>query len=100
MIKHIVMWRLKDTAEGASRDENARKMKAMLLALKDSIAEIKQIEVGMNALASPAAYDVVLYSAFESFDALQRYQKHPEHEKCKEFIGKIVSDRAVVDYEV
>lgn len=94
------MWRLKDTAEGASRDENARKMKAMLLALKDSIAEIKQIEVGMNAIASAAAYDVVLYSAFESFDGLQRYQKHPEHEKCKEFIGKIVSDRAVVDYEV
>lgn len=100
MIKHIVMWRLKDQAEGASKSENLQKMKAMLEALKGKISEIIQIEVGMNQLESPAAYDVVLYSEFASFEALNAYQIHPEHEKCKDFIGKIACDRAVVDYEI
>jgi len=56
--------------------------------------------VGTNSLASPAAYDVVLYSEFASFEGLNAYQIHPEHEKCKDFIGKIACDRAVVDYEI
>lgn len=100
MIKHIVMWRLKEQAEGATKEENAQKMKQMLEALKGMISEIVQIEVGINRLESPAAYDVVLYSEFTSLEGLNAYQIHPEHEKCKEFIGKIVSDRAVVDYEI
>ena len=100
MIKHIVMWRLKEQAEGATKQENAQKMKQMLEALKGMISEIVQIEVGINQLESPAAYDVVLYSEFANLAGLNAYQLHPEHEKCKEFIGKIVSDRAVVDYEI
>lgn len=100
MIKHIVMWRLKEQAGGATKEENAQKMKQMLEALKGMISEIVQIEVGINRLESPAAYDVVLYSEFASLEGLNAYQIHPEHEKCKEFIGKIVSDRAVVDYEI
>lgn len=99
MIEHIVMWRLKDEAEGASKEENARKIKEMLEALKGVIPEIVEIRVGINAIASPAAFDVVLYSEFASFEALDIYQKHPEHEKCKEFVGKVASDRAVVDCE-
>lgn len=100
MIKHIVMWRLKEEAAGANKAENMAKMKEMLLGLKGIIPEIIQIEVGFNSLPSPAAYDVVLYSEFASFAALNAYQIHPEHEKCKDFIGQIVCARAVVDYEV
>ncbi|MBK4729427.1 Dabb family protein [Oxynema sp. CENA135] len=99
-IKHIVMWRLHESAEGASKAENALKIKKMLEGLKGTIAEIEAIEVGINAIASPASYDVVLSSEFASMEALDRYQKHPEHEKCKDFIVKVVGDRAVVDYEV
>ncbi len=100
MIKHIVMWRLKEEAEGATKAENIQKMKEMLLALPGVISEIIRLEVGINSLASPAAYDVVLYSEFANFDGLNAYQIHPEHEKCKDFIGKITCDRAVVDYEI
>ena len=100
MIKHIVMWRLKQEAAGASTEENAQKVKQMLENLKGVIPEILHLEVGMNVLPSPAAYEVALYSEFASLDALAAYQKHPEHEKCKEFIGQIAAERAVVDYEI
>ena len=99
MIKHIVMWRLKDSAAGASREENAKKLKESLEDLKDKIEEIKAIEVGINFNSSPAAFDVVLYSEFADREGLDTYQNHPEHLKIVDFVGEIRTDRAVVDYE-
>ncbi len=99
MIKHIVMWRLKDSAAGASREENAKKLKQSLEDLKDKIEDIKAIEVGINFNASPAAFDVVLYSEFADMEGLDSYQNHPEHLKIVDFVGEIRTDRAVVDYE-
>ena len=98
MIKHIVMWKLKDSAEGADRQENANKMKEMLEALTSKIEVIKALEVGINFNTSEAAYDVSLYTEFESVEDLNIYQKHPDHVLAAGFIGKIVEKRAVVDY--
>jgi len=100
MIKHIVMWRLKDEAAGATKAENAVKLKEFLEALKSEIEELKAVEVGINFNPSPAAFDVVLYSEFEDREGLDAYQKHPEHVKIVGFVGEIRSDRAVVDFEV
>ena len=99
MIKHIVMWRLKDFAAGASKEENARELKAALEALDGVIEEIVAVEVGVNFNTSPAAFDVVLYSEFEDREGFEAYQNHPEHLKIVGFVGEIRSDRAVVDYE-
>lgn len=99
MIKHIVMWRLKDFAAGATKEENARKLKESLEALDGVIDDIMAIEVGINFNTSPAAFDVVLYSEFEDREGLEAYQRHPEHLKIANFVGEIRSDRAVVDYE-
>ena len=99
MIKHVVMWRLKETAEEASKAENAQKMKELLMSLVGVVEEIKHFEVGLNYLESDAAYDVVLISEFEDKDSLNRYQVHPEHKKVGAFIGKVRSERVVVDYD-
>ena len=45
MIKHIVMFRLKDSAEGHSKAENARKLKILLESLKEKIPVVKCLEV-------------------------------------------------------
>lgn len=100
MVKHIVMWKLKDFAEGSSRIENAKRIKELLENLKDKVAEIKSIEVGININNSDSAYDVVLYSEFEDEAALEAYQNHPEHIKVADFIGKAREHRVVVDYIV
>lgn len=100
MIKHIVMWKLKDFAEGAGREENALKIKSMLEALKGKISQIKYLEVGINISKSPMAFDAVLVTEFENEQALEEYQKHPEHVKVSEFVGKVREDRKVVDYLV
>lgn len=98
MLKHIVMFKLKEVSECGDRLQNAKKMKQDLEALKGKIPQIRHIEVGINAIPSDAAYDVVLISTFDNEKDLDVYQKHPEHQKVVEFIGKIRERRAVVDY--
>ena len=101
MIKHIVMWKLKDHAEGCSKLENAQKLKSRLESLPDKIIEIKVAEAGINFDDSDAAFDVVLYSEFENKEALKTYQAHPEHQRLvREFLNKVRIEKKVVDYEV
>ena len=100
MIKHIVFWTLKDNAAGKSKIENAAELKRVLEGLGDKINVIDKIEVGINVNDSEAAFDVALYSVFDSLDALETYQKHPEHQKVVSFVNEIREKRAVVDYEI
>lgn len=100
MIKHIVMWKVKDNHNGKDKKELMIELQARLVSLKETIKEIKEMEVGMNFNPSEAAFDVVLYSVFDSKDALQGYQKHPDHVKVAEYVGEIRTARAVVDYEI
>jgi hypothetical protein len=100
MIKHIVMWKLKEVAECGDRLQNARKMKHDLEALKSKIPQIRHIEVGLNSLPSEGSYDVALSAEFENEKDLETYQKHPEHLKVAEFIGTVRERRAVVDYTI
>lgn len=100
MVKHIVMWKLRDQAEGASREENARKLKSTLEALTGKIKQIVELEVGFQMKPDESAYDVVLVTSFQTREDLDLYQKHPDHQVVAAFVKKIVSDRKVVDYEV
>lgn len=99
MIKHIVMWKLKEDADGLNRDQIANKIKADLEALNDLIPAIYHLEVGINVIPSDAAFDVSLYSEFTSWDDLKSYMNHPEHQKIVTFIRNAVTARHVVDYE-
>lgn len=99
MIKHIVLWRLLPEAEGAPAQENARRVKAALEDLIDDIPEIVTFEVGLTSEPSESAWDVSLYSTFESWEDLETYIAHPAHKRVAEFIGRVRADRAAVDYE-
>lgn len=98
MIKHIVMWKLKEFAEGASKEENFKIIKAGLEALTLFMPQILKIEVGRNVNDSPASYDAVVYSEFENQTDLEFYQNHPMHKKISEFVAKVRTERAVVDF--
>ncbi len=100
MVKHIVVWKLKPTAEGRDRSANAGRMKAVLEELRGKIPGLRHLEVGINFNPTDAAYDVALYSEFDSRQALEGYQTHPEHVKAMGFISKVRDLRIVVDYEL
>lgn len=100
MIKHIVMWKLLDTAEGNSKAENARLAKVQLEALNGKVPGLLKLEVGVDFSDSDTSMDLILYSEFEDRAALERYQQHPEHVAVFPFMKAIRSERRVVDYEV
>jgi hypothetical protein len=98
MIKHVVMWKLKDYAEEADKTRNAKRIKIELEALKNTIPQIFHLEVGINVLESDAACDVVLFSVFKNEKDLELYQNHPDHRAVAEFVAKVKESRFVVDY--
>lgn len=99
MIKHIVMWRLNDSAYGKSKNENAAELKQKLLAMKNKVPGMIHIEVGFDFSNEKDSCDVILYSEFESLEALREYQIHPDHEAIKGWLTMVRYERRVVDYE-
>lgn len=98
MIKHIVFWKLKDTAHGNDKATNARMIKEKLEDLGGKIEGLNKIEVGIDILGG-ANYDVALYSELDSVEALDFYQNHPLHQALLPFVREAVEDRKAVDYE-
>ena len=100
MVKHIVFWTLKDSAEGRSAHQNAKEMKKRLEALNGRIPGLIKLEVGIDFGRTEASADVALYSELSDRNALNHYINHPEHVAVSDFVGKIRHDRTVVDYEI
>jgi hypothetical protein len=100
MVRHIVMWKFLEQAEGADRKTNLRRAREFLLALPEAIPEILEIEVGIIAPASDQSFHLALNSRFESTEALAAYQKHPAHLRVVEFLRKVQSAKAVADYQL
>ncbi len=99
MIRHIVMWKFKDFAEGLSREENILKVKAMLEALPEKIDFIREMQVRVNVNPKEGMYDAVLLSTFDNLGDVGRYRVHPEHKKVSSYVALIKENRASVDYE-
>lgn len=97
MIRHIVMWRLKDTPNKAA---NAVRIKQLLEGLRDRIPGLLKIEVGIDISAAETSSDVVLLSEFADPGALETYQRHPLHVQMKPEIANMTAERRVVDHQI
>ncbi|MDP4152638.1 MAG: Dabb family protein [Bacillota bacterium] len=100
MVKHFVLFRLLDNAEGKTKDENAKFIKQGLEALNGVVPGLIRLEVGINFKPSETASDVVVNAEFEDKDALEGYIVHPQHQAVAQYIAKVRSERRVIDYIV
>lgn len=100
MLKHIVMWKLKDHAEGADRAANAVRLKALLDACDGLVPGMLKLEVAIAQPGLEATYDVVLYTEFTDRAALDAYQEHPQHVALKPFVIAVREARQCMDYEI
>lgn len=104
MIRHIVLWKLKNNAEGASAKENGQKMVDAFHALEGKIPGLLSIESGLNFGKANIGnddieYDVALDTTFRTKVALDNYQKNPDHQAIVSFVKKVVVERRAVDFE-
>lgn len=78
MVKHIILWKLKETLTGEEKEQVKAGIKEGLEDLKGKIPGLLDIKVQANGLSSSNA-DVMLDSSFESEEALKGYSVHPAH---------------------
>ena len=99
MIKHIVMWKVRGATLDERRDA-VRLVKRRFEGLRNRIPGLIRLEIGVDTSQVAYACDVVLYSEFESQQALADYATHPDHLRVRDELEGVRIARHQVDYEV
>ena len=99
MIRHIVMFKLKDFATPADKQAKMQEIKEKLESLINKIDVLRMIRVDFNI--NPAeTWDIILTTELDTLEDVSTYANHPEHVAVsKGIIGPVKADRACVDYQ-
>ncbi len=96
MVKHIILWQLKEEHNNLSVKQN---IKENLEALLGKIPGLLEIKVQTEGLASSNA-DIMLDSTFDSIASLEGYAVHPEHVFVADtFVRPFTQTRLCLDFE-
>ena len=93
MVKHIVLFKLKD------QSDRQRALDA-LNGMKGKIEGLLDLETGEDFLSSERSYDIALICTLKDRAALDFYQAHSAHQPVKEIMHTIRESSVAVDYEV
>ena len=99
MVKHIILWQLKDELSAEKKAEVKKGIKEGLEGLSGKIEGLLDIKVQIEGLTSSNA-DVMLDSSFTDEEALKGYAVHPAHVAVAD--GKVrpyTKTRVCMDYE-
>ncbi len=100
MIKHIVMWTLREQYYGAQVDEIRKNIKTGLEGLRGKIPGLVEIKVITEPLQSSNC-DIMLEAVFESEESLRKYASHPLHvEVAKNCVDPFRAQRYCMDYSI
>ncbi len=95
MVKHIILWKLKDEFNTL---EVKSQMKEKLEGLQGQIEGLLEIKVQIEKLES-SNVDVMLYSAFIDEAALKNYATHEKHVFVADnFVRPFTELRSCIDY--
>lgn len=100
MVKHIILWKLKDEYSVEEKEVIKANIKKKLEGLVGKISGLEEIKVIVNGLESSNA-DLMLDSSFESKEALKNYAIHPEHVAVADgFVRPHTATRSCLDFEI
>jgi len=100
MVKHIILWNLKDEFSTDEKTKIKNEIKVGLEGLQGKIEGLVEIKVQIDILNSSTA-DLMLDSTFENEEALKFYSVHPEHVKvANEKVRPFTAVRSCLDFEI
>ncbi len=76
MVKHMIIWKLKEGLENP--EERKKEIKVALEGLVGKIDGLLEMNIHINGMDCSSG-DLMMDSTFESAAALAFYQTHPEH---------------------
>ena len=98
MVKHIVMFKLKETLSAEEKMVVMNDFKAAMEALPAKIDVIRKVFVGLN-INEAEQWVICLESEFDSLEDVKLYAAHPDHVAAAGILKDAKQDRACVDYE-
>jgi len=100
MIRHIVMFKMKEELTGEIRDQAIVRLKGAIDGMADHVPQVRFLQTGVNFNPRPQAFDLVLVSDFETEGDLDLYRDHPQHQLVMDVIKDVVDRVHVVDYHL
>ena len=100
MVKHLILWQLRDELTDSEKQTVKAEIKAGLEGLAGKIPGLVEIHVQTDCLPTSNA-DLLLDSTFTDTAALQGYSVHPDHLAVAD--GKVrpnTKSRTCMDFEV
>lgn len=98
MVKHIVLFKLKDSLSKEEKCDVMNRFKVAIEALPEKISVIRKVFVGLN-MNEAETWDICLESEFDTLDDVKLYAAHPDHVTAAGILKEAKGDRACVDYE-
>lgn len=101
MVKHIILWKLRDEIVGAEREAVLAGMKEGLEGLVGQVPGLLDVHVQIAGRIDTSNADVMLDCTLESEEALRGYAVHPAHVAVAN--GKVrpyTEVRTCLDYEM
>ena len=100
MVKHVILWQLKDELSDGEKAEVKAGIKEGLEALKGKIPGLIDIKVEIYPLSTSNA-DVMLDCSLEDEESLKGYAVHPEHVAVADNkVRPYTKTRVCMDFEV
>ena len=94
MVRHIVMYCLREDCDKASAIEEIRS------ALESLVGSVPGLVTMQIRQTTDGKFDYVLYSEFENADALDNYKTHPAHLAVKPIVHGYITERVSADCKV
>lgn len=94
MVKHIVLYQLRDDCDKTAAVEEIRR------ALEALVGVVPGLQVMQIRPAFAGEWDYVLYSEFENMQALETYKTHPAHLQVKPIVHGYITERTAADFTV
>ena len=100
MVKHVIVWTLKDSLSAEEKQKIKLKAKKNLEDLVGKIDGLIDLKIIIDLLPTSNG-EMMLDSTFDSFDALKAYAIHPAHQAAaNEFVRPYTASRSCVDFEI
>lgn len=100
MIRHIVLFKLKDFVTETEKMAALYEVKKRLDSLPAQIDLIRRYEAGIDVRKLSWSYDIFLAMDFDSMADLNSYTIHPAHQAFVAFNKDYSINKVCADYEV
>lgn len=93
MIAHLVLMNLHNAADAPA-------VSSQVHSLADKVAGLRRVEGGASLISSGRSWDVGFLMLFDSTEAIETYQSHPEHIRVADSIRGRLRDMGTCDFDL